>query len=154
MCGNAITNDAWMCYDCGYQCEEEQGSETIDTVADLTTDLLNRSMREQCCGVKYKITGENDFVMLIQVSNGVPTCYACGEKHKKFIVQRMYAKTPRIGTATKVIRELCLQTNKVPGVWIQQTLTDASRTFCEKIGATQHKYCDLNYDICSSIYSQ
>jgi hypothetical protein len=120
-------------------------AETVKDVDELVKNLFEKDLGSQFGGVTYVITDENDFVMRIQISNGKRLCAHCNKNHGVFIVQRMYAKEPRKGNATSIIKQLV----KHRGVWVQSVLTDASKAFCQKIGCTkdQSSY-DFQYFIC------
>jgi hypothetical protein len=148
-------------YKRGYEYEVDSSDKIVDSVTDLVTDL-NGNGRMKHFGCSYIVREMDELVVRVQVSNGPRPCAACNSNHMKFIVQRIYAKTPRIGTGTKFLTGLATIAKEMHGgVWIQQAMTAASKGLCKKLGASKHMWSfseefttedddemPENYDLC------
>lgn len=136
-----------MCHECGYNSELDMVQVRVNDCEAMIKNLIKQPKFTQHQGITYLLK-DNDFVIRIQVCNGTRDCLHCNSSHNMFIVQRMYARYLRQGTARNIINTICKMTKL--GVWIQSTVSNESRLFCDAIGCTEDSYCKDQWYICSN----
>lgn len=105
--------------------------------------------RRGCNGCYYAVL-EPPTVLLLQNQAAPSLCAHCHQRHGKLIVQRITVRHMRQGHGTQVMRALLEALPLNVGLYLQSTITPASRALARRLGMTPqpHTFDEDQWDWC------